>query len=359
MAASVSLQSAKSSSRPRLPEGWSDPESVEDVIAADGLSIQRAGVASIAPDGEEITGSAAALVLSTARSADVLDEACAPSTKAWFELLERASVVEALRSTSARYELRTFAGTSARIAARRELFPESDLPASWRHARSNGVAIHSGWRRACERASWELAERDRILASWHGHVRPDRIEVGSLGLETASYEWSAWSFPEERPGSFSSGIEVVGVFGFPTMPDIPLALGFAARPDRAAALDDATREATQLLGFLWGEPVVEPSTDVPPTAFGHLDFHQPRERHRLLRSWLAGEHTQYAHLDPQAPPRDREREAEVLYADLTPAWLEGDLRVVKAFCASARPLAFGDAPFGAHLPEERRIHPIS
>lgn len=346
MAASVSLRSETDSLRPLLPEGWSVPESCEDVIVADGLSIRRAGIASIAPDGEEITGSAASL--DGARAGEV-----SPASRSWFELLERASVVEAMRAPAATYELRTASGAFVRACARRDLFPESDDPSTWRYARSNGVAIHGDWRRACERALWELAERDRVLASWYGEVRPLRIDGAPFGLgATSVYDWSAWLFPEEGAGSFSRGIAVVGVFGFPTRPDAPLAIGFAARPDRRAALDDATREAVQLLGFLWGEPVAEATARTEPTAMGHLDFHQAHAQRSLLRSWLAGEHV------IRNRTIGRVAAAEVLFADLTPPWL-GGMRVAKAICADARPLIFGDAPLGASLPVERRIHPIS
>lgn len=342
----------------RLPEGWSPPESCEDVVVADGLAIRRAGIASVAPDGEEITGSAASLERGGAP-----DDAT-PASRSWFELLERASVVEALRAPASEHALRTAGGLAVRACAHRELFPESDEPARWRPARSNGVAIHSDWSRACQRALWELAERDRVLASWYGYTRPERLdgEVVEVAGATTSYEWSTWAFPEPRADSFSRGLEVVGVFGFPTRSGAPLALGFAARPERRAAVDAATREAIQVLGFLWGEPIAEPSPRVEPTAMGHLDFHQAPSRHPQLRSWLAGEHVRYVAERPRGATR-RDGEAddgdEVLFVDLTPPWLVGGARVVKAVCASAHRLLFGDAPFGAHLPVERRIHPIS
>jgi YcaO cyclodehydratase, ATP-ad Mg2+-binding len=359
MAVSASPRSDTSLLTQRLPEGWSAPESVEDVIVADGLSIRRAGVASVSPDGEEVTGSAAELESSAMHAGEV-----PPASKAWFELLERASIVEAMLASSARYELRTAAGSHVGTCSRLELFPESDDPTTWRHARSNGVAIHRDWSSACDRALWELAERDRVLASWHGHVRPELVAGAPLavGDATRCYEWSAWAFPEERAGSFSHGIEVVGVFGFPIRPDAPLVLGFAARPDRRSALDDATREAIQLLGFLWGEPVADASTPVSPTAMGHLDFHQARERHSQLRSWLDGGHLRYASSDPFRGARAGDGaigSESVVFADLTPAWLGGGMRVAKAVCGAARPLVFGESPFAAHLPKEHRIHPIS
>lgn len=43
-----------------LPEGWTPLEIVEDVVFTDGIEIHRAGVASVGPDGEEVTGAAAA-----------------------------------------------------------------------------------------------------------------------------------------------------------------------------------------------------------------------------------------------------------------------------------------------------------
>jgi hypothetical protein len=367
MAASVSLRSRTPrthSPRPQLPEGWSIPENVEDVVVVEGLSIRRAGVASVAPDGEEVTGSAAALERAASkrvRPAPDTPSPTSPASRAWFELLERVSIVEAMRSGRDRYELRTDDGELVRIEGRLAVFPESDEPSRWRHARSNGVAVHVDWQSACQRALWELAERDRVLASWYGHVRPERIDGAPVGLGrvTSSYDWSAWAFPQEDDGSFSRGIEVVGVFGFPTKADLPLALGFAARPRRQAALEDATREAIQLLGFLWGEPSPVASAETAPTAMGHLDFYQVRENHGLLRSWLAGEHLSYAAVDRRGQTPTERLGHDVLYVELTPAWLGGSLRVAKAVCPATRPLVFGESPFGEHLPKQRRIHPVS
>ncbi|MBX3208707.1 MAG: YcaO-like family protein [Labilithrix sp.] len=364
-------RSETESLRLRLPEGWSAPDSCEDVIVADGLAIRRAGVSSVAPDGEEVTGSAALLEHDGASADDI-----SPASKSCFELLERVSLIEAMRASTREYALLTADGRATRTCAGRELFPESDAPERWRPARSNGVAIHADWSRACERALWELAERDRVLASWYGHVRPERLDGDVHGVSgvTSSYDWSAWAFPEERDGSFSRGLEVVGVFGFPTRAGAPLAMGFAARPHRRDALDDATREAIQLLGFLWGEPVAEMTECVEPTAMGHLDFYQAPERHPLLRSWLAGEHIRYACAAGSGTNRVRASTAEgerapasgarvdreeVVFADLTPVWLGSGERVAKAVCTSAHRLVFGESALGAHLPPERRIHPIS
>jgi len=358
MVASASLPFDPTPSAPRLPEGWSAPELVEDVIVADGLSVCRAGIAITAPDGEEVTGSAAALEQGRK------DGDTSPAMRARYELLERASIVEAVRSPAMAVEIRTATGGHVRTCSARDLFPESSDPSRWRYARSNGVAVHGDWSSACERALWELAERDRILASWYGEVQPVRLDASLAPCaSTTRYEWSAWVFPEARGCRFSRGLDVVGVFGFPTSPEAPLAMGFAARPERGAALDDATREAIQVMAFLWGEPVPPTFPAMEPTAMGHLDFHQVRDSHRILRSWLAGDHLTYGRGDAgrgdSGPSVDGMARDAVLFADLTPPWLDGGLRVAMALCPTARPLVFGDSPFGAHLPPERRIHPIS
>ena len=352
MVASASLPFETKPSAPRLPEGWSAPEIVEDVIAADGLSVRRAGIAITAPDGEEVTGSAAALE-DARRSGDT-----SPVMRARYELLERASIVEAIRSPAMPVEIRTAAGRHVRTCIPSELFLESNEPSRWRYARSNGVAIHRDWGSACERALWELAERDRILASWYGDIRPVPLDAPLTSCAgTSSYDWSAWVFPDTRACAFSRGIDVVGVFGFPTSPEAPLAMGFAARPGTGAALDDAMREAIQALAFLWGEPVPSSRPPLEPTAMGHLDYHQVRESHRVLQSWLAGDHVAFGRGDACSPVGVVGLDA-VLFADLTPSWLEGELRVAMALCPSARPLVFGDSPFGAHVPADRRVHPI-
>src|SRR5262245_827120 len=119
----------------RLPDGWSELEVVEDTVVADGIALHRAGVASIGPNGEEVTGSAA-------------DTVCSPAPRSYFELLERAATLEALRDRRSSYELRTVEGQAAGSCPGDTLFPESDSPQRWRYARSNGVAIHSDWSRA-------------------------------------------------------------------------------------------------------------------------------------------------------------------------------------------------------------------
>ena len=113
---------------------------------------------------------------------------------------------EAIRDARGSYLMLSEAGDIVGDVPSAKLFPESDAPERWRYARSNGVALHADWSTACRRARWELAERDRVIRSWHGEIRPERlaIDVGTAPLGRAkSYDWRAYSFPEHDPLAFS------------------------------------------------------------------------------------------------------------------------------------------------------------
>jgi len=333
-----------------LPEGWSDPAVVEDTVVADGVELRRAGLSSTGPAGEEVTGAA-------------VDAAISPLDRSYFELLERVSTLEALRCRRPSYRLLTADAEPVGDRTGADLFPESDEPARWRYARSNGVALHSSWRTASLRASWELAERDHVLRAWVGETRPVRLDIStdSTPLGGApSYEWWAYEFPRSEAGELSRGVHVVGIFGFPICGDVPLVNGFGARPEPKDALDAAVRETMQLLGFLWGEPPLDRLPEPAPTPLHHLEHFQWPDHHDGLRRWLERGHERFFRgRRPEPRESDRSRGRRVAFVDLTPAWLSGGLRVAKAVCDAAMPLAFGDAPFTAHLPAELRIHPIA
>lgn len=332
----------------RLPEGWTEPEGIEDVAVVDGVSVHRAGVSVRASDGEEILGAA-------------VDARATPIARAWFELFERVSGLEALRQERQTLELRDRDDKVIGTSSRAEVFPESGVSERWRYARSNGVALHEDWRSACERALWECAERDRVLRSWYGGIVPVplRVNFATTPLASAqSYELCAYSFPEERASAFSSGIEVVGVFGFPMRDGIPFVLGMAGRPSVDAAFDAAVLETLQTLGFLWGEPLPNaPPEAATPSPSLHLDTYQVNGAHRAVRNWLDGGHVRYA--PSSLASRDQSPRSEsVGFVDLTPPWLPSGWRVAKVVCSEATPLVFGDSPFAAHLPPDLRLHPI-
>lgn len=306
----------------RLPEGWSTPERVEDVIDADGLRLHRVGWCARSAGGEAV-GSAAHWAES-------------PVDRAYFELLERVAVLDAVRS-----------------GAPEDAFPTSSDPARWTYARSNGVALHTDWKTACTRAAQELAERDRLQRAWLGEIDPVPVPfdvVASPFAPTCSYEWRAYAFPSSADDRFARDVHVMGIFGFPTRP-APLVFGYGARLHADEALLAATREAAQVLAFLWGEPLPDRLPEPAPTPMAHLERFQHPEQHRLLRRWLDGDHRRHRRAR-------RPAEETVRFVDLTPPWLAGRAHVVKALCASAVPLTFGRSPVFAHLPAELQVHPI-
>jgi hypothetical protein len=324
-----------------LPDAWSVPERVEDIVQADGVPLYRVGLASRSVHGEAM-GSAA-------------DWESSPASRCTFELLERIAVLEAAGGASA-LMARERTGEPLGGVTRESVFPVSPDPAVWSFARSSGVALHSDWGRACERACEELVERDRVLRSWLGEIVPARLELDPRRLpfsRTRSYEWRAFEFPSGAGDALGANVRVVGLFGFPVTVRAPLVYGYAARPSIYEALAAAGREAVQQLAFLWDESIPEAMPAVGPTPMAHLERFQFPEMHAVLRGWLDGGHARHrretpAHIDTAGPK----------WVDLTPRWLACGLKVAKAVCTSAVPLTFGDAPVFAHLPPELRLHPI-
>jgi hypothetical protein len=338
-----------------LPSGWSPLDVCEDVIVADGLELRRAGLSSTSPTGEEITGAA-------------VERTESPIRRGYFELLERVSTVEAISAPQASYRVFSRVGRPLGERTAAEVFPATDDPTQWRYSRSNGVSLHQDWHSAAERALCELAERDHVLRSWLGQTTPVALQDAALdvGLGTTSqYEWLAFGFPAALGTSFSTAVEVVGVFGFPGSDRLPVAYGYAGRKNQEDALAAAAREALQILGFLWGEIPASVLPSPTPTAQHHLEHYQWPAHRNLLRRWLEGGHRSFG--DPTDPASDGSRRASapfdedsaVVFADLTPMWLTGGLRVAKALCREAVPLAFGNSPFASNMRGPLRFHPIA
>lgn len=322
-----------------LPEGWSAPDAVEDAIEVDGALVHRAGVSAIAPSGEEMCGSAA-------------DRFGPAPDRAWFELVERICTIDAIADCRDRHRLLDASGAAAGEIANRDLFPESDAPAEWTYARSNGVAIHRDWAAACRHARWELAERDRVLRSWRGEIPAQRIALSDeLTPQTTHYEWLAASFGATA-GSFSEDVAVVAMCGIPQDEALPFAIGFAGRESIEVALAAATREAVQQLAFMWGEPTSSEVAAQKPGAMLHLDTYQLPANRARVRRWLNGDHPNVV------PTLEARADSSIRYVDLSASWLPSGLRVAKAVAPGAMPLVFGLAPAMRGLPPELRIHPI-
>ena len=324
-----------------LPDAWSAPELVQDSIIADGVELHRVGVATKSPAGEEITGAA-------------VEVGYAPVARGYFELLERVSTLEAI-AAHAPLPVRNAAGDlDGSSTSPGDLFVESDDPGRWRYARSNGVAIHDSWGSACERAYFELVERDRVLRAWYGETRPVPMKLppGTSFDRLQSYDVLASLFPAAPGVTLGLDVAVVGVFGFPKREGLPLLLGYGARKTQSDALEAAIRESLQALGFLWGESLPSERPELGPSPGAHVEAMLYPPQHDRLRSWLRDGHERFAAGCPGNQPR-----GEVVFNDLTPSWLRG-LFVAKASCPQARPLAFGESPFVQHLPADLRAHPI-
>lgn len=307
-----------------LPDGWSESERVADVVVIGGVRVARAGVAVRGPSGLEVTGAAA-------------DAGEAPEARARHELFER-------------------------VAAAASTPDEPGASSVWRAARSNGVALHTTREGARERARWELGERHLVLRSWYGEITPRRMTEGEAhparevlaGLDREGYDITIWELPDDGSSRASEGLAVVAVVAFPTQPDRPLAMGFSGRPSAREAARHAAREALQGAAFLWDEPLPSAPPAPHPAPTFHLDHYQYPPHHAHLRRWLAGDHAEHRGARARVGPE----QAEVAYDDLGGPWL-GPLHVVRARCASAVPLVFGDPPWGRLVAQSLRVHPIA
>jgi ribosomal protein S12 methylthiotransferase accessory factor YcaO len=326
--------------------GWSAPEEVSDTISVAGLRLARVGLASHLPGARTITGSAA-------------DMGESPTPRAYFELLERAGTVEAAEGGGDVSLIDPGTGMPRGRVEASDLFPASERPGDWVYSLSNGVAFHTDLRMACDRALWELVERDRLLRAWYGQLRVERTELppgSALEALAPEYGMEAYLVPAEDPRGFLADVRVAMVVGFPKRAGVPLMHGFGARPRAADALAAATREALQALAFVWEEDVPSERPDMAPLPQTHLDWYLHPPHHALLRRWLDGGHARYA-VDWSMPAVS----GPPAYADITPPWLRGRAWVIKALAPHAVPLTFGWGPdrLSSHLPELTRIHPIA
>lgn len=330
-----------------LPDGWSLTEHVADECVVGMLRLRRAGLAAVGHGGEQAIGACAEL------DGD-------PAARARYELLERIVTLEAAAAAGRTVVTRARSGEPQGEISLAAVFPADASDGRSRSSRSNGVALHADWDRAACAALWELAERDRVLRSWRGEIAPRALDLSIEGTplealtQLDTHDWLLVEFPEPRSASFSRGVAVVGVFGIPTS-EAPFVLGFGARPDVRSALAAAGREALQQLAFLWGEELPAAPPPQGATATHHVEHYQYRGHQDVVRRWLERGHGAFA---PREPPLVSESEERVIFADLTPTWLGGGLRVARALCSAAVPLVFGESATVASLPTELRVHPI-
>jgi hypothetical protein len=328
-----------------LSTQWARPSLLRHTTQIGTTEIQLIGLTATRTDGHCVTGSAGGL-------------GEPPVARAYFELVERTSIVEAMTGESAVFEAFDYDRSPAGNVDKDDVFPRSPDEQHWRYARSNGVAVGIDWVNACRRAELELYERDRILRSWYGALRPERVDVPRKLLPEsleAHFELGAYVFRE--PGGVAPLVTVSAVVGFPRDAASPLLLGLGARESEVESLSAAANECLQRLGFLWGEAPVSEPPNFEPTPDFHQDYYLYPPNHVQVRAWLRGEHQAFSGLvgDVNAEgPRRR-------FVDLTPHALRSKLVVVRALPSTELPLTFGRGHpvLRTPLPEALSIHPIA
>jgi hypothetical protein len=321
---------------------WTVVETIDESIDIDGVALRRAGISAKSSRGHVVTGSAAEFDRTALRRAE-------------YELIERASLFDAMFGEPKSRVVRRLDGTPCRIVSHDDLFLTSEEPERWQPSRSNGVALGPDWSSACRSAMLELVERDRLLRSWAGEGVPVRVDLENPLLSRfASYDWQ--TFRVTLDDGWSDTIEVAIVLGFPRHAGAPLVRGSGADETIERAAARAARECLQGLAFLWGEEIPSEPPAPSPTPLYHLDHFLWSGAHALLREWLSGKHSGLA----AGKLRSRD-DPSVKWVDLTPVDMQGRLCVAQARCEAALPLFFGEGPawWRSAMPRAMWAHPIA
>jgi YcaO cyclodehydratase, ATP-ad Mg2+-binding len=334
-----------------LPQGWAAPVEFSETVDLSGCRIALSGFSSVGPRGENVSGSAA-----SAEGAEP------PAARSYCELLERVSVVSAMNGGAEELDLLDRDGERVGRVPRGAVFPASDRPERWRPSISNGVALHTTWREACDRAADEIVERDRVLRSWYGESQPRRRPLPTAAIPEALRRLADWRAYDLPPSATAVGgcRSVALVLGAPIAETTPLTCGFAARADADRAIEAAAAEAVQRFSFLFGEEIPAAAPEHSPTPDFHQEFYLHPPARPLLEAWLDGDQTSTEAREPDARGWPLEGASAPLFVDLTPSHLRGAVFVAKAIWPGAEPLVFGDpAPHRAGVRAPRRVHPIA
>lgn len=326
-----------------LPSGWSIPEVFTHNLKYGKLHINLLGLIS-KKHTQNSLGSAG-------------QRTSSPVPRAYFELLERVSLLEANSKKTTSWKLYNDRGEVHGSCKHEHIFPQSPTPNLWEFSKSNGVALGASLSDACQRARYETVERDLILRSWFGHSQPQVIDwPNKIELDDLSkiYNFHAYLFPYNR--NKKQDIMVTGLFAFPIDEKHPIVFGFGAAPTIEASLQKAENEFDQRLGFLWGEEIPGESIEFSPSPHYHQDFYMRPKMKRNLHSWLSGKHPTI----PFHPQKNYCYNSDFLYADITPTNLVGQLFVIKAI-SPLMPLTFGHGHpwIKKTLPQELIVHPIA
>lgn len=333
-----------------MPKGWGQPRAIFHSYTNGDFYLNLVAVTAEGPGGLQLFGSAA-------------DPIQPPIVRAYFELLERISVIEG-EAASELFHCCDSEGNFVSFIEKSKVFLQSDDPQQWKYSKSNGNALEKSFIAAARAAFLELIERDRILRSWFGQFSPRPVPITSEYMPKAlekDFHFEVFSF---NPFPDNAGPEVIGLFGFPREKINPLVFSFGAGFTLADALSQAKKEFYQRLGFLWGESL--PSTPPPfeASALYHQEFFLYPPMMERIKSWLWDSAKSRSKLNSTNEEFNIEFK-DASFVDITPRQLKGKLFVVKAQSEKLLPLTFGRKNpevkkyFTGDVPEELLIHPIA
>jgi hypothetical protein len=276
--------------------------------------------------------------------------------RAYFELLERTSIVEAELSIKTQFSILNVKGDSEDFLKRSQVLKNEDSNQNWKYARSNGVALHSDLLQARSGAYYEILERDAILRSWYSKNSPVNIDYRPFEILNLNLIEST----EIRVVQFLQDCPVVGLFGFPKSKLVPLFFGFGAGPNLKYATEHAWNEAIQRLIFTQEGPFPEEIPKCEPTADYHLDYFLYPPSATLIKNWLNCD-SKGKNIVSKNRTEFNSGLNSVVYADLTPEHLRNRLWVIKALSETHLPLVFGqwDPEFQETQNEIFVPHPIA
>jgi len=148
-----------------FPDEWEKPNLFLEEFPLKGLDVALAGLS---------CQSRSTKLTITSSAAD--HDHTAAIDRSFFELIERISIWEAEKSEKNTFKTRDANG-KVKIFKRTEAFPRSPCPQEWEFSKSNGVALHTSYERACMAALQELEERDQVLRSWFYQSKPSEIKI--------------------------------------------------------------------------------------------------------------------------------------------------------------------------------------
>ncbi len=272
-----------------------------------------------------------------------------------FGAIQASSVTRDSESHTAEFELIERLTILIQMHDQPDIFPGKTTEL-YRPARSNGIALHKTWDKACERAAMELVERHALLESWLGRRKPERIKspVSFAPALMDLYTCEAYQFGEVKVSFAAQTMKVVMVVLWPKKPEAPLVFGFGTGYELTAAQRKAESESLQRLGFLWGEDIPTELPTYEASQYYHSEFYLYPPNHQILRGWLDGVNSSETKPGPQVDF------LKVEFLDITTRD-SAPFVVAKATAKEALPLYFGrylEGPFASLRETAREVHPI-